>query len=182
LKTRNVARKCFTFPDWFLTTLGSSFASPPVDESTTNLPPLLATRPWPPPAMATPGMAFFEQIEIDERNRRRADARNAEAFCKRRFLPILNRTRFKTDAVVRFVLDVRRSNLDTWSVGEVICDHAERLGATAIVMAPHGRGRLREWFVGSACRHCLRRSKVALVIARPDYESTRAEEDEEDAL
>jgi hypothetical protein len=32
------------------------------------------------------------------------------------------------------------------------------------------------------CRHCLRRSKVALVIARPDYESTRAEEDEEDAL
>jgi nucleotide-binding universal stress UspA family protein len=180
--TRNVARKCFTFPDWFLTTLGSSFAPPPVDESTTNLPPFLATRPWPPPAMATPGMAFFEQIEIDERNRRRADARNAEAFCKRRFLPIFNRTRFKTDAVVRFVLDVRRSNLDTWSVGEVICDHAERLGATAIVMAPHGRGRLREWFVGSACRHCLRRSKVALVIARPDYESTRAEEDEEDAL
>ena len=171
--------KLFTFPDWFLTTLGSSFAPPPVDESTTNLPPFLATRPWPPPAMATPGMAFFEQIEIDERNRRRADARNAEAFCKRRFLPILNCTRFKTDAVVRFVLDVRRSNLDTWSVGEVICDHAERLGATAIVMAPHGRGRLREWFVGSACRHCLRRSKVALVIARPDYESTRAEEDAE---
>ena len=48
------------------------------------------------------------------------------------------------------------SNLDTWSVGEVICDHAERVGATAIVMAPHGRGRLREWFVGSACRHRLR--------------------------
>ena len=153
-----------------------------MDESTTNLPPFLATRPWPPPAMATPGPAFFEQIEIDERNRRVADARNAEAFCKRRFLPIFNCKRFKTDAVVRFVLDVRRSNLDTWSVGEVICDHAERLGATAIVMAPHGRGRLREWFVGSACRHCLRRSKVALVIARPDYESTRAEEDEEDAL
>ena len=66
-------------------------------------------------------------------------------------------------------------------MGEVICDHAERVGATAIVMAPHGRGRLREWFVGSACRHCLRRSKTALVIVRPDYASARAEEDAEAA-
>ena len=170
-------------PYWLVFDDPSSRAPPPADESTTNLPPFLATRPWPPPAMATPGPAFFEQIERDERQRRRADARNAEAFCKRRFFPIFNE-RKRDDRVggesrIRFVVDVRRSNLDTWSVGEVICDHAERLGATAIVMAPHGRGRLREWFVGSACRHCLRRSKVALVIVRPDYQSTRAEEDAE---
>ena len=145
------------------------------DESTTNLPPFFATRPWPPPAMSARGPAFFEQIERDERERRRADARNADAFCRRRFAPLF----FGSNR--QFVVETRRSNLDTWSVGEVICDHAERVGATAIVMAPHGRGRLREWFVGSACRHCLRRSKTALVIVRPDYESARAEEDAEAA-
>ena len=149
------------------------------DESTTNLPPFLATRPWPPPAMSAPGPAFFEQIERDERERRRADARNADAFCRRRFAPLFSRD--ENRPTTRFVVETRRSNLDTWSVGEVICDHAERVGATAIVMAPHGRGRLREWFVGSACRHCLRRSKTALVIVRPDYESARAEEDAEAA-
>ncbi len=125
--------------------------------------------------MSAPGPAFFEQIERDERERRRADARNADAFCRRRFAPLF----FGSNR--QFVVETRRSNLDNWSVGEVICDHAERVGATAIVMAPHGRGRLREWFVGSACRHCLRRSKTALVIVRPDYESARAEEDAEAA-
>ena len=151
------------------------------DESTTNLPPFLATRPWPPPAMSAPGPAFFEQIERDERERRRADARNADAFCRRRFAPLFSKDENAGFQTPRFVVETRRSNLDTWSVGEVICDHAERVGATAIVMAPHGRGRLREWFVGSACRHCLRRSKTALVIVRPDYESARAEEDAEAA-
>ena len=148
------------------------------DESTTILPPFLATRPWPPPAMSAPGPAFFEQIERDERERRRADARNADAFCRRRFAPLFFGSRINGPKT-RFVVETRRSNLDTWSVGEVICDHAERVGATAIVMAPHGRGRLREWFVGSACRHCLRRSKTPLVIVRPDYARVRAKQEPE---
>ena len=149
--------------------------------------------------MSAPGPAFFEQIERDERERRRADARNAHAFCERRFVPLfrdaeISRTSAGEDDDAaktrdspraryvyraRFVVDVRRSNLDNWSVGEVICDHAERIGATAIVMAPHGRGRLREWFVGSACRHCLRRSKTPLVIVRPDYARVRAKQEPE---
>ena len=143
--------------------------------------------------MSAPGPAFFEQIERDERERRRADARNAHAFCARRFVPLFREDAEKEGAFsetedasvangrlrARFVVETRRSNLDTWSVGEVICDHAERMGATAIVMAPHGRGRLREWFVGSACRHCLRRSKTPLVIVRPDYARVRAKQEPE---
>ena len=143
--------------------------------------------------MSAPGPAFFEQIERDERERRRADARNAHAFCARRFVPLFRVDAEKEGAFsetedasvangrlrARFVVDVRRSNLDNWSVGEVICDHAERMGATAIVMAPHSRGRLREWFVGSACRHCLRRSKTPLVIVRPDYARVRAKQEPE---
>ena len=128
--------------------------------------------------MSAPGPAFFEQIERDERERRRADARNADAFCRRRFAPLFFGSRINGPKT-RFVVETRRSNLDTWSVGEVICDHAERMGATAIVMAPHGRGRLREWFVGSACRHCLRRSKTPLVIVRPDYARVRAKQEPE---
>ena len=51
-------------------------------------------------------------------------------------------------ADVKFVADVTRGDLDSWSVGEVICNHARELRAAAIVMAPHGKGRMKEFFVG----------------------------------
>ena len=130
--------------------------------------------------MATPGPAFFEQIERDERQRCRASAK-CGGFLQTPPRPIFNeRKRDDPPAAIAYSIRRRRATLepDTWSVGEVICDHAERLGATAIVMAPHGRGACASGS-RSACRHCLRRSKVALVIVRPDYQSTRAEEDAE---
>lgn len=52
---------------------------------------------------------------------------------KRRFGAVLR------ERGVKFVLDITRGSLDTWSVGEVICNTAEHLGASAVVMAPHGR-------------------------------------------
>ena len=122
--------------------------------------------------MSPPGPEFYRAMERGERERRRADKRNAEAFCKRRFLPML-----KKHGVGKFVLDIRRGDLSTCSVVELICDHAERVKATAIVMAPHGKGRVREFFIGSTTKHCLSKSKVSLVVVRPDYKATRKEEE-----
>ena len=110
--------------------------------------------------MAVPGPAYFEQLERDERVRQAEDRRNAEAFVGRRFAPQLRRRG------VRFVVEVARGNLDTRSIGEVVCERAEELGATAIVMAPHERGRVREWVVGSVCNHCLHHSETPVVVVR----------------
>lgn len=112
--------------------------------------------------MATPGPVYFEQLERDERQARLADRRNAEAFVKRRFAPLLRR------ADVRHVLDVSLGNIDNHSIGEIICDVAEKIGASAVVMAPHGKGRVREWFVGSVCNHCVHHANTPLVIVRPE--------------
>lgn len=124
--------------------------------------------------MAVPGPAYFEQLERDERVRQAEDRRNAQAFVRRRFAPQLRRRD------VRFVVEVARGNLDTWSVGEVVCERAEELCAAAIVMAPHGRGRVKEWFVGSVCNHCLHHSKTPVVVVRGTSEPDRRDESGEE--
>jgi (2Fe-2S) ferredoxin len=42
------------------------------------------------------------------------------------------------------------------------------LKTTAVVMAPHGKGRMKEFFVGSVCNHCLHRCEAPLVMVRPE--------------
>jgi hypothetical protein len=63
---------------------------------------------------------------------------------------------------------VTRGDTNNWSVGEIVCNHAKMLKATAVVMAPHGKGRMKEFFVGSVCNHCLHRCEAPLVMVRPE--------------
>ena len=35
-------------------------------------------------------------------------------------------------------------------------------------MASHGKGRVKEFFVGSVCNHCLHRCEAPLVLVRPE--------------
>ena len=112
--------------------------------------------------MATPGPTFWQQIEADERRRHATDRANARAFIAKRFEPILKK------AGVKFVIDVTRGDTNNWSVGEIVCNHAKMLKATAVVMAPHGKGRMKEFFVGSVCNHCLHRCEAPLVMVRPE--------------
>ena len=93
--------------------------------------------------MATPGPTFWQQIEADERRRHATDRANARAFIAKRFEPILQK------AGVKFVIDVTRGDTNNWSVGEIVCNHAKMLKPVAVVMAPHGKGRMKEFFVGS---------------------------------
>ena len=112
--------------------------------------------------MATPGPTFWQQIEANERARHAEDRRRAEAFIAKRFVPLLERIN------VKHVVDVTRGDTNNWSVGEIVCNHAKMLKATAVVMAPHGKGRMKEFFVGSVCNHCLHRCEAPLVMVRPE--------------
>ena len=93
-------------------------------------------QPWH-PAMSFPGPTYFAELEREERQLHIQDKRNAEGFMKRRFAGPLR------EKGVKFVLDITRGNMDNWSIGEVVCNTAENLGASAVVMAPHGKGRVK---------------------------------------
>ena len=112
--------------------------------------------------MATPGPTFWQQIEANERARHAEDRRRAEAFIAKRFVPLLERIN------VKHVVDVTRGDTNNWSVGEIVCNHAKMLRASCVVMAPHGKGRVREFFVGSVCNHCVHRCEAPLVLVRPE--------------
>lgn len=112
--------------------------------------------------MAVPGPTFWQQIEADERARHAEDRRAAEAFIEKRFVPLLSKRR------VKHVVDVTRGDTNNWSVGEIVCNHAKMLRASCVVMASHGKGRVKEFFVGSVCNHCLHRCEAPMVLVRPE--------------
>ena len=61
---------------------------------------------------------------------------NTDSFMNRRFGDLL---RAKG---IPFVIEITSGSLNTASIGEVICHTTEKLGASAVVMSPHGKGRL----------------------------------------
>ncbi|KAF8056765.1 SECA2 [Scenedesmus sp. PABB004] len=59
----------------------------------------------------------------------------------------------------------RFCEVDTESVGHVLCKKAEELDAAAIVMASHNKDRVAEFFLGSVSQYCTHHSKRPVVIA-----------------
>lgn len=57
-----------------------------------------------------------------------------------------------------------QSEVDTESVGHVLCKKADELEAVAIVMASHNKGRMAEFFLGSVTNYCTHHSHRPVVI------------------
>lgn len=57
---------------------------------------------------------------------------------------------------------------DCESVGELIVANATDLGAAAIILASHGKGRIKEWFLGSVTTHCTHRAKTPVIVVPPE--------------
>ncbi|KAF8056769.1 PHOS34 [Scenedesmus sp. PABB004] len=82
----------------------------------------------------------------------------AEQFIIDRFLRAL-------PAAIRApVVHIVKSEVDTESVGHVLCKKAEELDTAAIVMASHNKGRVAEFFLGSVSQYCTHHSKRPVVI------------------
>lgn len=69
-------------------------------------------------------------------------------------------------AGVRFTAEVVAYETDNSSIGEIICERASDTNAAAVIMASHGKGRVREFFIGSVTNYCLHRCKKPVVIFR----------------
>lgn len=59
-------------------------------------------------------------------------------------------------------------------VAASISDHAAELGASLLVLCTHGRGRPRDWIVGSIAQQVVRKAETPVVLIRPPAEETSA--------
>ncbi|KAK9828007.1 hypothetical protein WJX81_008304 [Elliptochloris bilobata] len=80
--------------------------------------------------------------------------KNAEHFITDRFLPKLSQLR--PDPIVHIV----KGEVDTDSIGNVICRKADEVDAAAVVMASHTRSKLTEFVLGSVTNYCTHHCKV----------------------
>lgn len=59
-------------------------------------------------------------------------------------------------------------------VAASISDHAAELGASLLVLCTHGRGRPRDWIVGSIAQQVVRKAETPVLLMRPPADDTRA--------
>jgi nucleotide-binding universal stress UspA family protein len=57
-----------------------------------------------------------------------------------------------------------KSDVDTDSIGNVICNKADMLKAAAVIMASHNRSKLKEFFLGSVTNYCAHHCKQPVLI------------------
>jgi hypothetical protein len=85
---------------------------------------------------------------------------DAERYLARKVFPKIERAGF------RYTSEVVAYETDTTSVGEIVCERAADSDAVAVVMAAQGKGRVREFFVGSVTNYCLHRCAKPVVVFR----------------
>jgi nucleotide-binding universal stress UspA family protein len=86
--------------------------------------------------------------------------RNAESFIAARFLPRL--LALSPDPVVHVV----KADVDTDSIGNVVCRKAGDLGAAALVMASHSKSKLQTFFLGSVTQYCCHHSPAPVLVVK----------------
>ncbi|KAG2499538.1 hypothetical protein HYH03_002484 [Edaphochlamys debaryana] len=108
--------------------------------------------------LGVPAVDFTPQIN---REAYEAVVQKSEAFIVKRFLARLPQ-HIQTTPIVHIV----KSEVDTNSVGHVICMKAEELRAAAILMGSHNKGPVAEFFLGSVSQYVSHHSKVPVVIVK----------------
>ncbi|BDA44876.1 hypothetical protein COCOBI_06-3540 [Coccomyxa sp. Obi] len=86
--------------------------------------------------------------------------KNAESFIAGRFLPSL--ASLKVQPIVHIV----KSDVDTESIGNVVCKKAEDLDVAAIIVSLHSKSRLQEFFLGSVTNYCAHHSRKPLLVVK----------------
>lgn len=86
--------------------------------------------------------------------------KNAEAFIAARFLPRL--LSLTPDPVVHVV----KADVDTDSIGNVVCRKTGDLGAAALVMASHSKSRIQEFFLGSVTAYCCHHAPAPVLVVK----------------
>lgn len=109
-------------------------------------------------AVGVPAVDCMPQIN---REAYEAVVRKAETFIVKRFLGRLPAS-IQTTPIVHII----KSEVDTSSVGHIICQKAEELRASSVLMGNHNKGPLAEFFMGSVSQYVTHHCKVPVVIVK----------------
>ncbi|EEH58862.1 uncharacterized protein MICPUCDRAFT_56135 [Micromonas pusilla CCMP1545] len=86
---------------------------------------------------------------------------DANRYVRKRLYPVLD-----ANEDVTYTSEVVAYETSNESVGEIICERANDVDACAVIMASHGKGRFREFFIGSVTNYCLHRCKKPVIVYR----------------
>jgi nucleotide-binding universal stress UspA family protein len=107
-----------------------------------------------------PGMGAADALLLTDPDPA-VDKRNLEAakkFIQEKFVPIV------AQANIPYKVEIVRFNTDNDSIGEVLCARAVDLDATAVIMASHNKGRIKEFFLGSVTSYCTHHCKQPVLV------------------
>ena len=88
----------------------------------------------------------------------RKNVEAAEKFISSRFLPLLS------EAKQPHKVEIVHFSTDADSVGEVVAARAERLNASAVVLAKHSKGAIKELLLGSTAKHLTKNCSRPVVV------------------
>ena len=94
---------------------------------------------------------------VEQEAQWRADA---ERYLAETIFPTVDAAR------LRYTAEIVAYETDNQSIGEIVCERAADLEAAAVIMAASGKGRVKEFFIGSVTNYCLHRCKRPVVIYR----------------
>lgn len=85
-------------------------------------------------------------------------AEQAQSFIKDRLLPMLG------DMQPEPVVHVVKSEVDTDSIGNVVCQRAEALAVAAVVIAGHRKSKVGDFLMGSVTNFCTHHCKKPVLV------------------
>jgi len=110
---------------------------------------------------ASYGVPAVDYVPQIDRDKYEALVRKAEEFIVRRFL-----SRFPADSKTTPIVHVIKSETDTESVGHIICQKAQDIKATIVVMANHNKNAVTEFFMGSVSQYVMHHCRKPVLVTR----------------
>ncbi|MEW5306820.1 MAG: hypothetical protein WDW36_009258 [Sanguina aurantia] len=108
--------------------------------------------------MGVPAVDFTPQIN---REAYESVVQTSETFIVKRFLSRLPEA-IETTPIVHII----KSEVDTESLGHIVCEKAEELKATLVIMGNHGKGKVAEFFRGSVSQYVAHTCKRPFLLVR----------------
>ncbi|GFH14123.1 methyltransferase, partial [Haematococcus lacustris] len=102
-------------------------------------------------------MGLQEVIEDSEEEKKRVED-HAREFLISKFAKHLDEKK------VQYQAEIVRFATDNDSIGSVVCKRAEQLNASAIVLAKHNKGAVKEFFVGSVTNYVTHHCRLPVII------------------
>jgi len=92
-------------------------------------------------------LGIDEVIPDDGENARKVEA-HAKEYLTSTYVPVLD------EKQIPYQVEIVSFSTDNDSIGSIICKRAEQVNASAVIMAKHTKGMIKEFIVGSATNYC----------------------------